>query len=397
MSDSLMNTYARLPVRFVRGEGCYLWDNTGKRYLDAIAGIAVCSLGHARRDLAEAIYAQAKTLVHTSNLYHIPQQEALGERLCQLSGMDKVFFSNSGAEANEAAIKMARLYGHQQGVDQPTVIVMEHSFHGRTMATLSATGNPKVKAGFSPLVSGFVQVPYNDVAAIHAVAAENSNIVAVLVEPVQGEGGVNVPDKGYLSALRALCDQHDWLLMLDEIQTGLGRTGQWFAHQHENITPDVMTLAKALGNGMPIGACLAAGKASTILQAGTHGSTYGGNPLACQTALAVLDAMATENIPQRAADLGDYFYYACQEKLNDLSIVKNIRHKGCMIGIELACDDCSSLVRSALAKGLLINVTAGHTIRLLPPLVMSHSQANQVVDELSTLIDTFSQTLFTAK
>ncbi|MCK5640418.1 MAG: aspartate aminotransferase family protein, partial [Gammaproteobacteria bacterium] len=277
MSGTLMSTYSRLPVSFTRGEGIWLWDQAGKKYMDAISGIAVCSLGHAHPAVTEAICQQAAQLVHTSNLYGIPKQEELGQTLCQLSGMDKVFFANSGAEANEAAIKLARLYGHRKGLEQPSIIVVEQSFHGRTLATLSATGNRKVQAGFEPLVKGFIRVPYDDLDAIQAVAKSSPDVVAVLVEPIQGEGGVRIPADGYLTGLRALCDEHDWLLMLDEIQTGIGRTGKMFAFQHEAIQPDVITLAKALGNGVPIGACLAKGKAAELFQPGNHGSTFGGN------------------------------------------------------------------------------------------------------------------------
>lgn len=388
MSNSLMNTYARLPVSFKRGEGCYLWDENDQRYLDAVAGIAVCSLGHARREVADAIYEQAQTLVHTSNLYQIQHQSNLAERLCALSGMDKVFFSNSGAEANEAAIKIARLYGRNKGIDVPEIIVMQNSFHGRTMATLSATGNRKVQAGFSPLVQGFVRVDYNDVAAIEQIAKGNNNVVAIFVEPVQGEGGVHVPDAGYLNTLRKLCDENDWLLMLDEIQTGVGRTGQWFAFQHNNIKPDVMTLAKALGNGVPIGACLTSGKANAVFQPGNHGSTYGGNPLSCRAALSVLDVMENEQLVDHAAALGEFFVSQFKQKLANVSGIKDIRGKGLMIGIELE-KDCGALVAQAMEKQLLINVTAGNTIRLLPPLVMDEAQASIVIDTVVELIKQF--------
>lgn len=389
MSSSLMNTYARLPVSFVRGEGAYLWDENDQQYLDALSGIAVCSLGHARREVADAICEQANTLVHTSNIYNIPNQEALGDKLCELSGMEKVFFSNSGAEANEAAIKIARLYGRKKEIAIPEVIVMNNSFHGRTMATLSATGNRKVQAGFSPLVQGFIRVDYNDIEAIQNIADTNKNVVAVLVEPVQGEGGVNVPDENYLATLREICDQQDWLLMLDEIQTGVGRTGEWFAFQHENVKPDVMTLAKALGNGVPIGACLAAGKATEVLQPGTHGSTYGGNPLACRAGSAVLDVMEKENLPQRAKELGQLMLTSFMKKLVDNKCVKDIRGKGMMIGIELD-RDCGELVTAAMEKQLLINVTAGNTIRLLPPLTITEEQADTIVDTVVELVQAFT-------
>jgi acetylornithine aminotransferase len=384
-----MNTYARLPVSFVRGEGAYLWDENDQQYLDALSGIAVCSLGHARREVADAICEQANTLVHTSNIYNIPNQEALGDKLCELSGMEKVFFSNSGAEANEAAIKIARLYGRKKDIAVPEVIVMNSSFHGRTMATLSATGNRKVQAGFSPLVQGFIRVDYNDIEAIKNIAETNNNVVAILVEPVQGEGGVHVPDDNYLTTLRDICDQQDWLLMLDEIQTGVGRTGEWFAFQHEDIKPDVMTLAKALGNGVPIGACLTAGKATDVLQPGTHGSTYGGNPLACRAGSAVLEVMEKENLPQRAKELGQLMLTAFMRKLVDNKSVKDIRGKGMMIGIELD-RDCGELVTAAMEKQLLINVTAGNTIRLLPPLTITEEQADTIVNTVVALVQAFT-------
>lgn len=388
MSGTLMSTYSRLPVSFTRGEGIWLWDQTGKKYMDAISGIAVCSLGHAHPAVTEAICQQAGQLVHTSNLYGIPKQEELGETLCQLSGMDRVFFANSGAEANEAAIKLARLYGHQKGLEQPTVIVVEQSFHGRTLATLSATGNRKVQAGFEPLVKGFIRVPYDDLDAIQAVAKSSSDVVAVLVEPIQGEGGVRIPADGYLTGLRALCDEHDWLLMLDEIQTGIGRTGKMFAFQHEAIQPDVMTLAKALGNGIPIGACLAKGKAAELFQPGNHGSTFGGNPLACSTALAVLDTFEKNNIVEHAAKIGDKILSELNKSLKDTNEIVDIRGKGMIIGIELD-RPCGELVKQALTQGLLINVAAERVIRLLPPLIISDAEAQQLVEQLSGLIRNF--------
>lgn len=385
MSDSLMNTYARLPVMFERGEGSLLWDSNAKQYIDAISGIAVCSLGHARREVADAICDQANNLVHTSNLYQIQHQEALGDKLCELSGMEKVFFSNSGAEANEAAIKLARLYGKNKGIEAPEIIVACGSFHGRTLATLSATGNRKVQAGFSPLVQGFIRVDYNDIEGIKKVAKGNRNIAAILVEPIQGEGGVNIPADDYLPQLRELCDEHDWLMMLDEIQTGMCRTGEWFAFQHSNSKPDVMTLAKALGNGVPIGACLAAGKAVDVLKPGTHGSTFGGNPLACRAALAVVDVMEKEQLADAAAELGQYFNEQFSETLKGIKAVTNIRNKGLMIGLTFE-KDCPELVLKALEQGVLINMTAPNKIRLLPPLTMSKAEADIVVAITSKLI-----------
>ena len=390
MSNALMSTYARLPVTFERGEGCWLWDTQGKRYLDAISGIAVCNLGHAHPAVTEALCAQAGTLVHTSNIYGIANQERLGEKLTALAGMERAFFCNSGAEANEAAIKLARLYGHSKGIDIPTVIVMEQSFHGRTLATLSATGNRKVQAGFEPLVTGFLRAPYNDLEALETIARHNTGIAAILVEAVQGEGGVRVPEENYLAGLRELCDRHGWLLMLDEIQTGMGRTGQPFAFQHSDIQPDVITVAKALGNGVPIGACLARGEAATLFQPGNHGSTFGGNPLACAAALAVVDTMAAQKVHERAEELGLRMLTAFELALGEQDYIEDIRGLGLMIGIELD-RPCGELVGKALEKGLLINVTAGNTVRLLPPLVMCDDEADQLVHELVALITEFAE------
>ena len=378
MSDSLMSTYARLPVSFERGEGAYLFDTNGDQYLDALAGIAVCSVGHANPQIADAIAEQARTLIHTSNVYGIPNQAELGEKLCKLAGMDKVFFGNSGAEANEAAIKLARLYGKNKGIERAKIVVMTGSFHGRTLATLSATGSRKVQAGFSPLVEGFVRVDYNDIDALEKVAETTKDITAVLLEPVQGEGGIIIPDAGYLKAVRALCDKHDWLMMLDEVQSGVGRTGEWFAFQHEGITPDVMSLAKALGNGVPIGACLAAGKASEVLSAGTHGSTYGGNPLVTRVALEVLDIMEKQKLLENAKNMGDYLKQQFEHEFAGIDAVKEIRGHGLMIGIQLD-RDCGELVKTALDNKLLINVTAGKVIRLLPPLIITQDQADEIV------------------
>ena len=378
MSDSLMSTYARLPVSFERGEGAYLFDTNGDQYLDALAGIAVCSVGHANPQIAEAIADQARTLIHTSNVYGIPHQAELGAKLCELSGMDKVFFGNSGAEANEAAIKLARLYGKKKGIESPKIIVMSGSFHGRTLATLSATGSRKVQAGFSPLVEGFVRVAYNDIEAIEKIAKNSSDIAAILVEPVQGEGGIIVPDMCYLCKIRELCDDNDWLMMLDEVQTGIGRTGEWFAFKHKKIIPDVMSLAKALGNGVPIGACLAAGKASEILAPGTHGSTFGGNPLVTRVALEVLDIVEKQNLLENAKNMGEYLVQKFEHEFSDVEGVKEIRGLGLMIGIELD-RDCGELVKAALAEKLLINVTAGKVIRLLPPIIITQDQADEIV------------------
>lgn len=388
MSDSLMPSYGRLPVAFERGEGTWLWDNAGNQYLDAISGIAVCSIGHANPDVTTALCAQAARLVHTSNLYGITNQQNLADKLTALSGMQQVFFSNSGAEANEAAIKIARKYGNDRGIDKPTIIVANGSFHGRTMATLSATGNAKVQNGFAPLVEGFLHVPYNDIDAIKQAAANNPNIVAVLFEPVQGEGGINIPDADFLAQLRAICNEHQWLMMLDEIQTGMCRTGKWFAFQHSDITPDVMTLAKALGNGVPIGACLINGKANGVIGPGNHGSTFGGNPLACAAALAVIDVMEKRNANQRATQLSETIIAGFQKELDELDAVLDIRAKGMMIGIQLD-RPCVELVKLALEQGLLINVTGNNVVRLLPVLLISDSEASQLVNQVSALIKNF--------
>ncbi|RMG58735.1 MAG: aspartate aminotransferase family protein [Gammaproteobacteria bacterium] len=389
MNDHLMNTYRRLPVAFRRGEGAWLEAADGRRYLDALSGIAVCSLGHAHPAVREAVCRQAGEVVHVSNLYRIPQQEELGTSLCAASGMERVFFANSGAEANEAAIKLARLYGHNQGIEEPAIVVMEGSFHGRTMATLTATGNRKVRAGFEPLLRGFVRAPFGDLEAVRTIAANNRNVVAILVEPVQGEGGVRVPEPAYLNGLREICDDQGWLLMLDEIQTGMGRTGQMFAFQHhEDLQPDVMTLAKALGNGVPIGACLARGLAAEVLMPGSHGSTFGGNPLACAAGLAVLQTLQQEQLVQRAAELGARMLDGFREALDDVEGVRDIRGLGLMLGIELE-RPCGELVARALEEGLLINVTADSVVRLLPPLVISDEEAEQIVGKTSALIRAF--------
>ncbi|WP_035231814.1 aspartate aminotransferase family protein [Alcanivorax nanhaiticus] len=387
MSQYLIPTYARQPVAFVRGEGVWLFDENGDKYMDAISGIGVCNLGHCHPAVTRTLAEQAGQLMHTSNLYRIPAQEALAQRLCDISGMKSAFFSNSGAEANEAAIKIARLYGNRKGVAKPTVVVMEGSFHGRTMATLSATGNSKVQEGFTPLVEGFVRVPFNDVEAVAALAG-NADIVAVLVEPVQGEGGINIPADGYLKALRELCDQQDWLLMLDEIQSGNGRTGHYFACMGEGVQPDVLTTAKGLGNGFPIGACLVAGKADGVFGPGTHGSTYGGNPLGCATALTVVNTLADEVVDDVQAK-GEQLKTAFQSALADVALITEVRQKGLMIGIQLD-RPCAELVASAREAGLLINVTAGSVVRLLPPLVISDAEMQILVDNLSAVIRSFA-------
>ena len=388
MSDYLMQTYARQPVAFERGEGAWLFDTNGEMYLDALAGVAVNGLGHDHPTLVRALCDQAAKLIHTSNLYRIPLQEELAARLCQLSGLSRAFFCNSGAEANEAAIKIARLHGHNRGVDSPAIVVMEKSFHGRTMATLSATGNRKVQAGFEPLVSGFVRVPFGDSAAVEALAAHHRNIVAVLVEPYQGEGGVQIPQANYLAELRRICDEQSWLLMLDEVQTGIARTGTWFAFQHTDVMPDVMTLAKGLGSGVPIGACLARGIAAETFTPGKHGSTFGGGPLACTAALTTLAVMEADGLREHAAQLGQFIRKDLTDRLVGQAGVIEIRGQGLMIGIELdrACGD---LVKMALADKMLINVTNDSVVRLLPPLVMTQADAELLTEKLARLIRTF--------
>lgn len=383
-----MNTYSRLPVMFIKGEGVWLWDDRGERYLDALAGVAVCGLGHCHPRLTQAICEQAGKLIHTSNLYHVERQERLADRLIELSGMDKAFFCNSGAEANEAAIKLARLHGHNKGIALPTIIVMERSFHGRTMATLTASGNRKVQAGFEPLLTGFVRVPYNNIEAIAQVAVNNKDIVAVLVEPFQGEGGVNIPEAHYLRELRKLCDQYGWLLMLDEVQSGVGRSGKWFAYQHSDILPDVMTLAKGLGAGVAIGACLARGVAADVFKPGNHASTFGGNPLACAAAIETLAVIQDEGLLDHATKLGDFMRDRLNDRLRDVPGVVQIRGQGLIIGIELAVP-CTELVKKALDKKLLINVTSDKVVRLLPAFVMQQSEAEQVVDTMCSLIKEF--------
>jgi len=384
----LMNNYARQAVAFSHGQGCRLFDAQGNSYLDALAGIAVNTLGHDHPRLTAALTAQLHRLIHTSNLYRVPEQETLADRLAQFSGMDEAFFCNSGCEANEAAIKLARLYGHQKGIDAPAIIVMEQAFHGRTLATLSATGNRKVQAGFEPLVSGFVRVPFPDLAAIEQVAANNRNAVAVLFEPVQGEGGIHVAPAEFLQGLRRVCDAQGWLLMVDEVQCGVGRTGKWFAHQHAGIRPDVMALAKGLGSGVPIGACLAAGPAAGVFKPGNHGSTFGGNPLACVAALTTLAVIEEDGLLARASALGARIRVALQAGLAGLPGVVAIRGSGLMIGVELD-RPCAALVAAGLAAGILINVTAERVIRLLPPLVMTDAEADELVAQLVPLVRDF--------
>ncbi len=386
--SNLMNTYSRLPVTFVKGDGVWLWDDRGERYLDALAGVAVCGLGHCHPRLTKAICEQAGRLIHTSNLYGIQKQGRLADRLIELSGMDNAFFCNSGAEANEAAIKLARLHGHNKGISLPTIVVMERSFHGRTMATLTASGNRKVQAGFEPLLSGFVRVPYNSMEAITQVAANNKDVVAVLVEPFQGEGGVNIPEVYYLRKLRDLCDQNGWFLMLDEIQSGIGRSGKWFAFQHSHIMPDVITLAKGLAGGVPIGACLARGAAAEVFKPGNHASTFGGNPLACAAAIETLNVITDANLLDHVTELGNFIRERLKKQLTDVAGVVQIRGQGLIIGIELSVP-CVELVQKALEKKLLINVTSDKVVRLLPAFVMQQNEAEQVVDITCSLIREF--------
>lgn len=387
-SNALMNNYGHRALTLIRGEGAYLWDDRGCRYLDALAGIAVCGLGHAHPAITAAIHEQASRLLHCSNLYNIPVQEHLAEVLTAVSGMDRVFFGNSGAEANEAAIKLARLFGHGKGIAVPTVIVMENSFHGRTLATLSATGSRKVQAGFEPLVRGFSRAPFDDISAIETIAANNPDVVAVLVEPIQGEGGVRVPAADYLAKLRTLCDDRGWLLMLDEIQTANGRTGTYFYYQQQDVLPDVVTVAKGLANGVPIGACLARGVAAELMKPGSHGSTFGGNPLACAAALATVNTIVGDKLDANAMAVGAWLRERFQHELADCGRVRDIRGRGLMIGIELNTP-CGELVNKAAEFGVLINVTSESVIRLLPPLIFTHEQAAELVGTLSPLIRNF--------
>ena len=389
-SKALMNTYGDRAATLIKGEGAWLWNDKGDKYLDALSGIAVCGLGHSHPAITKAITEQLSTLTHCSNFFTIPNQEVLAEKLCHISGMDKVFFGNSGAEANEAAIKMARLFGHQQGISLPTVLVMVNAFHGRTLATLSASGGRRVQAGFEPLVTGFARAPFDDIPALQKIADNNQNICAIFVEPIQGEGGIRIASTDYLQQLRIFCDQNNWLLMLDEVQTGNGRTGKYFCFQHSGIVPDVVTTSKGLGNGFPIGACLAAGKAAELMQPGNHGSTFGGNPLACAAALATINTIEDQGLLSRAAAIGDRLMAGLKEGLSSSSHVLHIRGRGCMIGIELN-KPCKSLFMAAMEKGLIINVTADSVIRLLPPFVMTDDEVDQVVAILVPLIKDFKK------
>lgn len=386
MSKHLMNTYAPLPIAFERGEGAWLWDEDGNRYLDAVAGLAVCALGHAHPDVAKTVAEQSATLVHTSNLFRIAGQERLAERLAAITGADRVFFGNSGAEAIECALKIARLAGHRKGIENPAVVVMNGGFHGRTLAALSASGSRKVQAGFEPLVTGFVRAPFDDIEAIENIASKNGNIVAVMVEPIQGESGVVVPGDQYLSHLRQICNENGWLLILDEIQTGLCRTGRWYAHQHTDIVPDVMTSAKALANGLPIGGCLAWDKAAELMHPGAHGSTFGGNPLCTNTACTVLDVMERDGIANRAAATGATMMDAFRARLGEDPRVREIRGRGLMIGVELEVD-AAGVRAECLERGVLVNVTQGRVLRLIPPLIIDSEQAEMIVDAVCAGIE----------
>ncbi len=385
-----MNTYKRLPLTFACGEGAWLWDLQGNKYLDALSGIAVTNIGHAHPRLTAAITRQAKLLLHCSNIYRVAAQEELAEKLTELSGMRRVFFCNSGAEANEAAIKLARLHAHKRGLHDPIIVVMESAFHGRTLATLAATGNTKAQAGFGPMPSGFLRIAYGDIDTLRALRRKR-NIAAVMLEPVQGEGGVRVPPTGYLQQVRDICTRKNWLMILDEIQCGMGRSGRWFAHQHEGITPDVMTLAKGLGGGFPIGACLAQGEAAELFAPGSHGSTFGGNPIACRAAQAVVETIINDDLCARAAALGERLMSSLREGLSGTQGVVEVRGKGLMIGIELD-RPCTELVAMAMEKHLLINVTAERVIRLLPPLILKDSEADQIASTVIELVRQFLAT-----
>lgn len=387
-TSHLMDTYKKLPVAFARGEGAWLWDVEGKRYLDALAGIAVSGVGHAHPRLVKAIAEQAGRIIHTSNLVEIPEQDALADRLCELSGMDNVFFCNSGAEANECAIKIARLHAHQRGIQNPQIIVMERAWHGRTLATLAATGSRKAQAGFEPLVTGFIRVPYNDIEAIRQVAQHHGNVVAVLAEVLQGEGGVTVARAEYLRNLRALCDQQQWLLMIDEVQSGIGRTGKWFSYQHAGILPDVLPLAKGLGSGVPIGACLARGVAAKVFKPGNHGTTFGGGPLVSVAALTTLQIMEDEGLLDNAARVGELIRKGLADGLQGVAGLVDIRGQGLMLGVELD-RPCGEITTMALKAGLLVNVTQENVIRLLPPLVYTPAQGEKLVEILVPVIKEF--------
>ncbi len=386
MTTHLMNTYAPLPVSFERGEGAWLFDESGNRYLDAISGLGVCALGHAHPALTRVIADQAAKVIHTGNLVRIPWQGKLADKIAEVTAMDRVFFGNSGAEAIECALKISRALGHQRKFDNPGVVVMDHAFHGRTMAALSATASRKVQAGFEPLVSGFLRAPFGDAGAIRKLSRQQNEITAVLVEPIQGEAGIRIPPAGYLTELRSICDENGWLLIFDEIQSGLCRTGKWYAHQHEDVKPDILTSAKALGNGLPISACVARGAAAEIMTPGRHGSTFGGNPLVSRAACTVLDIMKSEDLCDRAASAGTSILDAFRARLTGNPNVKDIRGRGLMIGVELD-HDVNQFKQQALDMGVLLNVTQDRVVRLLPPLIIDPDQAMQIVDVVCSLIE----------
>ena len=383
----LMQTYSPLPVAFARGEGCWLWDTEGRKYLDGLAGIAVNGLGHNHPVLVRALREQAGKLIHVSNLFTVPEQEAAAARMCAASAMENAFFANSGAEANEAAIKLARLHGHQRGVENPTIVVMEKAWHGRTLATLSATGSRKAQAGFEPLMGGFLRVPYNDFAAIERLG-DNASIVAVLLEVLQGEGGIHVADAQYLRKVRELCDQRKWLLMIDEVQSGTGRTGKWFAHQWSGVLPDVMSVAKGIGSGVPVGACLARGEAARVFKPGNHGTTFGGGPLVSVAVSTTFEVLEKEGLLATAERAGGIIRAGLERGLAGVAGVKEVRGMGLMLGVELD-RPCGDVVKRALAAGLVVNVTADKVIRLLPPLVMREEEARQLVDLLVAVVKAF--------
>jgi acetylornithine/N-succinyldiaminopimelate aminotransferase len=384
-SPHVMNTYGRVPIALQRGQGCRVWDVNGKEYLDALGGIAVNTLGHNHAKLVPALQHQLTQLIHTSNYYHVPLQEQLAQLLVERSGMSNVFFCNSGLEANEAALKIARKFGHDQGIEKPEVVVYEKAFHGRSIATLSATGNPKVQAGFGPLVEGFIRVPQNDIEALRRATEGNPNVVAVFFETIQGEGGVNPMRIEYLQQLRQLCDERGWLMMIDEVQCGMGRTGKWFAHQWAGIVPDVMPLAKGLGSGVPVGAVVAGPKAANVLQPGNHGTTFGGNPLAMRAGVETIRIMEEDGLLQNAATVGAHLQAALRAALGSLSGVKEVRGQGLMIGVELD-KPCGALVGRAAEAGLLISVTAESVIRIVPPLILTTAEADEIVARLTPLV-----------
>lgn len=383
MLSCLTPNYKRLPISFSHGSGIWLWDNEGRKYLDALSGISVCNLGHVHPNVTSAIVQQSEQLVHTSNLYENSLQEELAQKLCDISDMSTVFFCNSGAEANEAAIKISRLIGHQRNINTPKIITMNNSFHGRTMATISANGQASTQQGFSPLLSGFIHAPFGDIEAIKAIS--DPEVVAIMLEPIQGEGGIHVANDEYLQALRKLCDKRNYLLIFDEIQCGLGRTGEWFAHQQAAITPDIITIAKGLGNGVPIGACMMNKSLSQILQPGTHGSTFGGNFLACSAGLAVLNTIEQDSLLVHVKAISERLFHQLDEALSNNPKVKTIRGRGLMVGIELT-EDCTHLVELALQNGLLINVTQNNVIRLLPPFIIDDDACDTLVNILTQLI-----------